>query len=192
MNMRQNPKLAVLLAVVTLAQAACSQTNDTPIPLPEPTRVSAVPATSSAPTPPPAAAASGQVTPIRIEIVFLPPPLPPSVPVALPTTSPPVVLPPPTPAPTQPVTESRVIVYGTSWCVHCGTLRRELAARGVPHAYVDLDDKVALTSRDGQYAREIPENMRNAVPVTRVVQRNGQAIWVHGNNPAGVERAYRG
>jgi hypothetical protein len=190
MMMRTNSLFAALLVL------GCSGTHDETVPLPEPARVSAItptviPVLSAPPPHAPPAPAGSEMSPIRIEIVFLPAPpvstLPTSLPNVVRSAAPAAI-----PVPVQPVTEARVIVCGTSWCVHCGNLRRDLGTRGVPHAYVDLDSKSAMTTTDGRYAQEIPANLQNAVPITRVVEPSGKRTWVQGNNAAGVERAYRG
>lgn len=87
---------------------------------------------------------------------------------------------------------SRVIVYGAAWCHACVSLQRRLKDRQVPFAYIDIEDKRALATADGAHITEKPATMGNVVPISRVVQTNGQPTWVRGDGAESVERAYRG
>ncbi len=184
-----------------------------------PPQVTPPPVTTLHPTPP--ATATNPVVPPQIEIAItpftikIPFPLPTLLPTALPTlpgifppvfpTAPPAShQPAPTPptatatttkpaaAPVEPQAESRVIVYGTTWCSACRNLKSQLTARNVPFVDIDVENERAMRSPAGSHAAEMPPEMRNGVPVTRVVQTNGVPLWVQGCAPDRIERAYRG
>lgn len=199
MNMRWTQISRHFLVLYSLSALGCGRGQEETIPLPEPTRTASVPAAQPRPSPaalPTAATHPEEPRTIRIEIVFpgLPvapptPPLPgttPSTPALQPgsnTTT-------PTPAPT-PTADSRVIVYGTAWCMPCRNLRTALDARAIPFAYVDVENQKALATPAGRRISEMPSHLRGAVPVTRVVRPTGATTWVQGNDANGVERAYR-
>ena len=67
-----------------------------------------------------------------------------------------------------------------------------MPARQIPFVYVDLEDPQAMKSPAGLRAAEMPANMRNGVPVTRVVRRDGGAEWVQGGSGERIERLYKG
>ena len=87
----------------------------------------------------------------------------------------------PVPAP-QPVTASRVTVFGIPGCGACASLKSKLAARNVPFQYVDVD---------GAKQGTVPREVAGKVPKTRVVGKTGAVTWVEGDDADKIERAYR-
>ena len=110
---------------------------------------------------------------------------------APPPNAPPPNAPSPSPSSVEPQGVAQVTVYGTKWCGPCKRLQSDLASRGVPYQFVDVEDSKAGQTPAGQRANEIPADMRGSVPVTRVRQRSGQTVWVRGADGARVEQAYR-
>jgi hypothetical protein len=95
-------------------------------------------------------------------------------------------------APVEPQSDDRVIVFGAKWCGACRQLKQDLDARHIPYTFVDVEDPHAMASPAGVHAAEMPQSMRNSIPATRVVQKNGQPLWVSGADPDRIEKAYRG
>lgn len=188
----------------------------TPLPGQPPVTTPLPPQARTAGTKPPPVAATATALGTNVPVPFtpyvitiptaLPFPLPTFFPTAFPVpTLPPVgtapappsttrtsaTTPPPTAQP--PVaSDARVIEYGTNWCGPCKQLKADLTARQVPFVYVDLEDPSAMRSPAGVRAAEMPANMRNGVPVTRVVRKDGGVEWVQGAAAARIEGLYRG
>ena len=193
---------AVVTALVLSLVSATACNNDrAPLPLTDPPAAKRPPTALTVEPAAPAPAArprarapkAGQPTglsaaPFPVSIVLPPIPTLPAAPSAAPP--PPAPLPPPAPAERRET--SRVIVYGADWCAPCRQLQSSLRSRGVPFAFIDMDDKAAMSSAEGRLISEMPPGMRNGIPATRVVQPSKQTKWVRGNDPDGVERAYRG
>lgn len=191
------PPTAVPTAVFTTVKpptATATATATTP-----PTTTVAPPVGTSLPVP---------FTPYQIKIPAI---IPVPIPVTIPSTLPFPVLPPfgtatTTPPPATQTTSTaippivqppvasseRVIVYGTNWCGPCKQLRADLPVRQVPFVFVDVEDPQAMKSPAGVRAVEMPGNMRNGVPVTRVVRKEGGVEWVQGAAGDRIERLYKG
>ncbi len=127
------------------------------------------------------------ILPPGFRLPTLPGTPPPATP---PPATPPPATPPPATPPPSPSTD-RVIVFGTSWCPACKQLRADLAARRVPYTYVDVEDRVAMSTPAGRRAAEIPPAHRGGVPVTRIVRSDGSVDWVSGADGERIEKAYR-
>ncbi|MEB2314329.1 MAG: hypothetical protein OZ928_21000 [Polyangiaceae bacterium] len=138
----------------------------------------------------PAAAGGLSAMPFPVTI-NLPLPTIPAWP-TVPAVDQPTVPPEPRPSQSEPRETSRVIVYGADWCSPCRNLKGSLRQRGVPFVFIDIDDKGAMSSTEGRLIAELPPDNRNGIPLTRVVQPNHQTTWIHGNDAARVETAYRG
>lgn len=191
------------LALALISVTACDK-SQAPAPLIDP------PPTPRAPTelrvdPPPAAPTPKPARPRRSAptspgglsampfpvTINLPLPTVPAWP-TLPAMDLPTVPPEPRPSQSDRRETNRVIVYGAEWCSPCQHLKGSLRQRGVPFVSIDIDDKAAMSSGEGQLIAELPPDKRNGIPLTRVVQPNRRTTWVHGNDAARVERAYRG
>ncbi|HVY47203.1 MAG TPA: hypothetical protein VHB21_15050, partial [Minicystis sp.] len=61
-------------------------------------------------------------------------------------------------------------------------LKAKLSARGIPYRYVDID---------AARREDVPQEAWGRVPKTRVVGRTGASRWIEGDDPDGIERAYR-
>ncbi|MBI4704053.1 MAG: hypothetical protein HY744_23335 [Deltaproteobacteria bacterium] len=84
-----------------------------------------------------------------------------------------------------------MIEYGTQWCQPCSKLKEELTRRAIPFVFIDVEDPKAMATPEGRHASEMPQEMRRAIPATRVVRRDLRVEWVSGCDPDRVERAYR-
>jgi glutaredoxin len=91
----------------------------------------------------------------------------------------------------QPLPDARIILYGATWCSACSHLKQHLAARAVSYVFVDIEDRQAMASPAGAHAAEMPAQMRNGIPVTRVAQKTGEPQWFQGDDPDRIERASR-
>lgn len=108
----------------------------------------------------------------------LPFPLPAGLPTAPPAPAAPKG---PTPAP-QPVSASRVTVFGIQGCGACAGLKSKLAAKHVPFQYVDID-----SAKQGS----VPHEVYGKVPKTRVIGKTGAVTWVEGDDADKIERAFK-
>jgi glutaredoxin len=95
------------------------------------------------------------------------------------------------PSAVPPIGEAKVVVYGTRTCPACTKLKSDLRARRVPFDFIDLEDPLQLNSPLGRASADMPANMRNGIPVTRVTQKSGQTVWVQGADAPKIEKAYR-
>lgn len=185
--MTRTTRPVVITLVLSLASAVACNNDRAPLPLTDPPAKKRPPTAltveGSAPAPAarPRARAPKANAPFPVSIVL--PPIP---------TAPPPPTPPTPPASAERRETSRVIVYGADWCMPCRQLQTSLRSRGVPFVFIDIDDKNAMSSAEGRLISEMPPAMRNGIPATRVVQPSKQTKWVRGNDPDGVERAYRG
>ncbi len=190
----------VITLVLSLASAVACNNDRAPLPLTDPPATRRPPtALTVEPAAAPAARPRARVPKARQPTGLSAAPLPasivlPPIPTfpAAPSASPPLPAPLPPPAPAERRETSRVIVYGADWCMPCRQLQSSLRSRGVPFVFIDMDDKAAMSSAEGRLISEMPPAMRNGIPATRVVQPSKQTKWVRGNDPDGVERAYRG
>lgn len=78
-----------------------------------------------------------------------------------------------------------VTLYGADWCGHCKALERTLRERDIPFTLVDVDKSPEAHERAKRATGT------SAIPVTEVANGNG-SVWIVGNDPDAVERAYRG
>jgi hypothetical protein len=62
----------------------------------------------------------------------------------------------------------------------------------VPFTFVNVEDPEAMKTPAGARAAEIPPDKRGAIPLTRVVLKNGAIDWVSGANGQRIEQGYRG
>jgi hypothetical protein len=191
--MPRSNHIVVTALVLSLVSATACDNDRAPLPLTDPPAEKRPPTALTVEPGAPALAArtpkTGRPTvPFSVSIVL--PPIP-TFPAA-PSAAPPPPTPPPAPAPAERRETSRVIVYGADWCAPCRQLQSSLRSRGVPFVFINMDDKNAMSSAEGRLISEMPPAMRNGIPATRVVQPSKQTKWVGGNDPDGVERAYRG
>ncbi len=155
-----------------------------PVPLP-----AATPKPTASAAPSAAPSASSSAAPVAVTPYQIPWPSPlPSLPI-FPSVDPSAS---PAPGSAEPQADARVIVYGTRWCPACKRLQQDLEARKVPFVFVDVEDARALATPAGVHVTEIPSNMRGGVPVTRVVQKSNNLVWVQGCDPDRIEKAHRG
>lgn len=192
--MTRTTRPVVIALVLSLASAVACNNDRAPLPLTDPPAAKRPPTAltvepgSPAPAARPRARAPKAKQPTGLSAAPFPvsivlPPIP---------TAPPPPTPPTPPASAERRETSRVIVYGADWCMPCRQLQTSLRSRGVPFVFIDIDDKAAMSSAEGRLISEMPPAMRNGIPATRVVQPSKQTKWVGGNDPDGVERAYRG
>lgn len=201
--MARSNHLVVTVLVLSLAPAVACNNDRAPLPLTDPpaakrrpTELTVEPAATApgarprarARAPKPKQPTGLSAMPFPVSIVVAPIPTFPAAPSAAPASP---ASPPPT-APAERRETSRVIVYGAEWCTPCRQLESSLRSRAIPFVFVDIDDKAALSSPEGRLISEMPPSMRNGIPATRVMQPSKQTKWVRGNDPDGVERAYRG
>jgi hypothetical protein len=190
---------------VMLAPASAGALTPLPaLPPPAPPARTAAPRSTASPaTPQISTTIPIPFTPYRIPIpTVLPIPIPAVLPTALPipafpfptatptSTAPPTATTPPISPPA--ASQDRVIVFGTTWCGPCKSLQKDLQARGVPFTFVNVEDPEAMKTPAGARAAEIPPDKRGAIPLTRVVLKNGAIDWVSGANGQRIEQGYRG
>lgn len=190
---RSRARSLPFVAAALLAAAACKSDPDPPL-IPLPGAPPALPPGQVAADPTPQPAQPAQPSPAKPRSTSVPSsPFPIPWPQLLPEV--PGIVPPvfPTPASTGANAESqRVIVYGTTWCPACNSLKQRLTARGIPFVFVNLEDPTAIASPAGAHLTEMPKEMRTAIPVTRVTKKDGTTTWVQGDDPDRIEKAYRG